>query len=176
MKAHWKQTPLEQAQKRSPALDKARQIAELKHEIKVLQAQLRDSRYQKESAIEAAKMYRSRVEEYETDRDRYRTLRTLDVMVMDKDGAKYLKGEELDKYIDEHHAVGLQAAIHQRLSKHYQQALAASMVQTKQAVANSILQAKYVHQAYPTGFTITEGWDDGDDTGGQGQEANQGNP
>lgn len=176
MKAPWKQTPLQQAQKRSPALDKEKQIAELKHKIKVLQEQLRESRYKVASLNDACTLWRENATNLQRHYDRYNTLRTLDVMIMDKDGAKYLKGEELDKYIDAHHAVDLQAAIHQRLSKHYQQALAASMVQTKQAVANSILKPQYIYQTYPTGFTITEGWDDGDDTGGQGQEANQGNP
>lgn len=176
MKAPWKQTPLEQAQKRSPALDKARQIAELKHEIKVLQTQLRDSRYERESAVESAKMYRSRADDYQLNHERYKTLRDLELMVMAKDGAKYLKGEELDKYIDEYHGVSLQADINRRLSQQFQQALAASMIQTKQAAAQSILNAKYIHKSYPMGFTITEGWDDGNDTGSQGQETNQGNP
>ena len=176
MKAHWKQTPLQQAQKRSPALDKEKQIAELKHEIKVLQEQLRESRYKVASLNDACTLWRENAKSLELDHERYNTLRELDVMIMGKDGAKYLKRAELDKYLDEYYGVALQTGVLNKLSASYQQALAASMVQTKQAVASSILQAKYIYQTYPMGFTITEGWDDGDDTGGQGQEANQGNP
>lgn len=156
MKAPWKQTPLEQAQKRSPALDKEKQIVELKAEIARMKAG-KDMLLRKVQALDdACGRWRATADEYETDRDRYQTLRTLDVIVMDKDGAKYLKGEELDKYIDEYNGVSLR---YRQISKQYQAALAKSMIQTKQAVAQSIMQ----HKAYPMEFTIT-GIDYGLDT------------
>lgn len=162
MKAHWKQTPLEQAQKRSPALDQAKRTAELKAEVDRLQARMDDLKLKTVMLNEACGRWRALADEYEADRDRYKTLRALDVMVMAKDGAKYLKGEELDKYIDEYHGVTLRAGVYNNISKQYQAALAKSMIQTKQAAAQSIMQ----HRAYPMGFTIT-GFEDGLDTGSE---------
>lgn len=152
MKASWKQTPLEQSKKRSPALDQAKQIAELKAEISRMHARTADLKLKNDALNDACGRWRALADEYEADRDRYKTLRELDVMVMDKDGAKYLKGEELDKYIDEHHGVRLRAGVYQRISKQYQQALAASMAQTKAEMANSILQQKYIHKTYTLGI------------------------
>ncbi len=45
-------------------------------------------------------------------------------------------------------------------------ALAASMMQTKQALAESILKPQYIHTTYPMSFTIT-GFEDGLDTGSE---------
>ena len=159
MKAPWKQTPLEQAQKRSPALDQAKQIAELKAEITKLKRQAHEVAIANDALNDACGRWRGLADEYENDRDRYQTLRTLDVMVMDKDGAKYLKGEELDKYIDEYNGVSLR---YRQISKQYQAALAKSMIQTKHAAVQIIMQ----HKAYPMTFTITEA-DYGFDTGSE---------
>ena len=175
MKAPWKQTPLEQAQKRSPALDKEKQIVELKAEIARMKAG-KDMLLRKVQALDdACGRWRGLADEYEADRDRYQTLRTLDVMVMDKDGAKYLKGEELDKYIDDYHGVTLRVGVYNSINKRYLKSLSEAMVQTKEAMASNILNSKYTHKAYPMSFTIT-GFEDGLDTGSQGQETNQGNP
>ena len=152
MKAHWKQTPLEQAQKRSPALDKEKQIVDLKAEISRMHARLDDLKLKNDMLNEACGRWRALADEYEADRDRYKTLRELDVMVMDKDGAKYLKGEELDKYVDEYHGVTLRLGVYNNINMKYKAALAASMVQTKQAVATSILKPEYIHKTYTLGI------------------------
>jgi len=151
MTAMWKKPALEQAQKRSPALDKAKQIAELKHEMKVLQDQLRAARLQKDHLKEAATNWRQTAEGYRKDHDRYQTLRDQELMVMNKDGAKYLKGEELDKYVDGLHGVSLPGDIYSRISKSYQQQLAASMINTRTIAMSKLLGAP---------FTFT--WDETD--------------
>ena len=164
MKAPWKQTPLEQAQKRSPALDKEKQIAELKAEIVKLKRQAHEVAIANDALNDACGRWRATADEYEVERDRYQTLRTLDVMVMDKDGAKYLKGAELDKYIDEHCMGRIESGVLGNINKRYLKALSAAMLQTKEAMASNILNSKYAHKAYPTGFTFT-GFEDGLDTG-----------
>jgi hypothetical protein len=150
MTAMWKKPALEQAQKRSPALDKAKQIAELKYEMKVLQDQLRVVRLQKDHLKEAATNWRQTAEDYRKGHDRYEFLREQELMVMNKDGAKYLKDEELDKYVD-----GLQGSISvdliNRLGKSYQQQLAASMAYTRTTAMSKVLGAP---------FTFT--WDETD--------------
>ena len=151
MTAMWKKPALEQAQKRSPALDKAKQIAELKHEMKVLQDQLRAVRLEKEHLHNSAVRWRESADSYQKDRDRYQTLREQELMVMNKDGAKYLKGEELDKYVDGLHGVSLQGDIYSRISKSYQQQLAASMAYTRTTAMSKVLGAP---------FTFT--WDESD--------------
>lgn len=166
MKAPWKQTPLEQAQKRSPALDKEKQIVELKAEVARLKAARSILLEKNQTLNDACGRWRGLADEYEADRDRYQTLRTLDVMVMAKDGAKYLKGEELDKYIDDYHGVTLRTGVYNSINKRYLKSLAASMAQTKEAMASNILNSRYVHTAYPMSFTITE-FEDGLDTGSE---------
>ena len=166
MKAPWKQTPLEQAQKRSPALDKEKQIAELKAEIARMKAG-KDMLLRKVEALnDACGRWRATADECEASRDRYQTLRTLDVMVMDKDGAKYLKGEELDKYLDEYYGIRLSSGVLNRMQSKYLKSLSEAMVQTKEAMASNILNSKYTHKAYPMSFTIT-GFEDGLDTGSE---------
>ena len=175
MKAPWKQTPLEQAQKRSPALDKEKQIADLKAEIAKLKRQAHEVAVANDALNDACGRWRATADEYENDRDRYQTLRNLDVMIMDKDGAKYLKGAELDKYIDEYHGIKLQASVYNNINKRYLKALSAAMAQTKQSVAANVIKHKYVHSTYPMGFTLTE-IDYGLDARSSSQEEDQGNP
>lgn len=166
MKAPWKQTPLEQAQKRSPALDKEKQIAELKAEIAKLKRQAHEVAIANDALNDACGRWRATADEYEVERDRYQTLRTLDVMVMDKDGAKYLKGEELDKYLDEYYGIRLSSGVLNKMHSRYLQSLAEAMRQTKESMASNILNSKYAHKAYPMSFTIT-GFEDGLDTGSE---------
>lgn len=166
MKAHWKQTPLEQAQKRSPALDKEKQIAELKAEIVKLKRQAHEVAIANDALNDACGRWRATADEYEAERDRYQTLRTLDVMIMDKDGAKYLKGEELDKYLDEYYGIRLSSGVLNKMHSRYLKSLAEAMRQTKEAMASNILNSKYTHKAYPMSFTIT-GFEDGLDTGSE---------
>lgn len=47
------------------------------------------------------KSLRKQIANTEDDSMRYRRLRQLEVVIMAEDGAKYLKGEDLDHYIDE---------------------------------------------------------------------------
>ena len=163
MKAPWKQTPLEQAQKRSPALDQAKQIVELKAEVARLKA-ARSILLEKNQALnDACGRWRATADEYEASRDRYQTLREMELMVMDKDGAKYLKGEELDKYLDEYYGIRLSSGVLNRMQSKYLKSLSEAMRQTKQTVTTNILN---VHTAYPMSFTITE-FEDGLDTGSE---------
>jgi hypothetical protein len=46
------------------------------------------------------KSLRKQVSDLEDDSMRYRRLRQLEVVIMAEDGAKYLKGSELDEYLD----------------------------------------------------------------------------
>lgn len=156
MKAHWKQTPLEQAQKRSPALDKEKQIAELKAEIAKLHYG-REMLLAKNQALnDSCSRWRSLADEYERNNNRYNLLRQLDVMVMDKDGAKYLKGEELDNYVDNYRGLRLSGDIYSRISKSYQQQLAASMVQTRSVAMSEVLGTPYEYKTYSLGSMFTE--------------------
>lgn len=52
-------------------------------------------------AQEYIKSLRKQVSNLEDDAMRYRRLRQLEVVIMAEDGAKYLKGYDLDEYIDE---------------------------------------------------------------------------
>jgi hypothetical protein len=51
-------------------------------------------------ALEHNTRLRKRVGDLEEDSLRYRRMRQLEVVIMAEDGAKYLKGKELDEYID----------------------------------------------------------------------------
>lgn len=156
MKAPWKQTPLEQAQKRTPASDQAKQIVELKAEIARMKAG-KDMLLRKVQALDdACGRWRSVADEYERNNNRYDLLRELDVMVMDKDGAKYLKGEELDNYVDNYRGLRLSGDIYSRISKSYQQQLAASMVQTRSVAMSEVLGTPYEYKTYSLGSMFTE--------------------
>jgi len=47
------------------------------------------------------KSLRKQLDQTEDDAMRYRRMRQLEVVIMAEDGAKYLKGHDLDEYIDE---------------------------------------------------------------------------
>jgi hypothetical protein len=49
---------------------------------------------------EYVKRLRKQLNDTEGDAMRYRRMRQLEVVIMAEDGAKYLKGKELDEYID----------------------------------------------------------------------------
>ena len=160
MTAMWKKPALEQAQKRSPALDKAKQIAELKHEMKVLQNQLRTVRAEKDQIHNSAVHWRQTADDARKDKERYEFLRDQELMVMNKDGAQYLKGEDLDKYVDKE-LLNMPISYWGSSAAKYTQALAASMAQTKQALVKQVFNNQYVLKAYPMSFTITEDTDHG---------------
>ena len=52
-------------------------------------------------AQEYIKRLKKNVDEFQGNAMRYRRLRQLEVVIMAEDGAKYLKGSDLDDYIDE---------------------------------------------------------------------------
>lgn len=54
-----------------------------------------------EQAQQYIKSLRKNIDNLEGDAMRYRRLRQLEVVIMAEDGAKYLKGYDLDEYIDE---------------------------------------------------------------------------
>lgn len=163
MTAMWKKSALEQAQKRSSALDKAKQIAELKHEMKVLQNQLRTVRAEKDQIHNSAVHWRQTADDARKDKERYEFLRDQELMIMNKDGAQYLKGEDLDKYVDKELLNMPIRYWGSSMSTKYAQALAASMAQTKQAVVEQMLNNQYVLKTYPMSFTVTEDTDNGID-------------
>ena len=95
-KAKYKQRPLEkiqhqQVQERIANLEKA--LAESEQEKAYLSKRV-------ESVTEVAEDYKKGWEEASADQSRYRFLRGLEVMVLDNDGAKYLKDDELTEYCD----------------------------------------------------------------------------
>jgi len=95
-KAKYKQRPLEkiqhqQVQERIAKLEKA--LAESEQEKAFLSKRV-------ESITEVAEGYKKGWEEASADQSRYRFLRGLEVMVLDNDGAKYLKDDELTEYCD----------------------------------------------------------------------------
>jgi len=95
-KAKYKQRPLEkiqhqQVQERIANLEKA--LAESEQEKAFLSKRV-------ESVTEVAEGYKKGWEEASADQSRYRFLRGLEVMVLDNDGAKYLKDDELTEYCD----------------------------------------------------------------------------
>lgn len=53
------------------------------------------------NAVERIKRQQKTIDNLEGDAMRYRRLRQLEVIIMAEDGAKYLKGKDLDHYIDD---------------------------------------------------------------------------
>jgi len=95
-KAKYKQRPLEkiqhqQVQERIAKLEKA--LAESEQEKAFLSKRV-------ESVSEVAENYKKGWEEASADQTRYRFLKGLELMVLDNEGAKYLKEDELTEYCD----------------------------------------------------------------------------
>ena len=95
-KAKYKQRPLEkiqhqQVQERIAKLEKA--LAESEQEKAFLSKRV-------ESVSEVAENYKKGWEEASADQSRYRFLKGLEVMVLDNEGAKYLKEDALTEYCD----------------------------------------------------------------------------
>jgi predicted nucleic acid-binding Zn-ribbon protein len=72
----------------------------LQQENQKLKERIKTLAYECEDLLRSAKHFREKAAEHEGYSERYRVLRTKDVMVLDGE-PKYLKGEDLDNYCDE---------------------------------------------------------------------------
>ena len=68
-------------------------------------------------ANEHAKILKKKIDNLQDDAMRYRRLRQLEVVIMAEDGAKYLKGKDLDGYIDDLPARTLTSAQFTKVAK-----------------------------------------------------------
>lgn len=165
MKAEWKQAPLDQAQKKSMLRNQAKQIEELKKSVERLKQHVEMDKVSLVRLRDELAYTREQRAQAERNADRYNALRTQELMIMSKDGAKYLKDEELDKYADSIWGLGMKMGFD--LHSKYAQALAQSMAQSKHVTVAQILKNEYVTKVYPMSFTVTEDPDYGDDTGSE---------
>ena len=182
MTAMWKQSALDQAQKKAVLRNLEKVVAEQKRSLARLEAKVKDVERQRDNFREAYNSMHAQRDILEKFRERYEFLREQELMIMNKDGAQYFKGKELDKYVDE----GIQnswgrswgSMTSNKYAQSMTQALARSMVQTKETLVEQVLNNKFAQQtpidaqyhyawkAYPMSFTITEESDDGNDPRG----------
>lgn len=155
MTAMWKQTPLDQAQKKSQLRNLEKVVAEQKKSIQRLKLEAADLKHQRENLHGAYNIIQKQRDDLEKFKERYEFLREQELMVMNKDGAQYLKGEDLDKYVDKE-LLNMPIRYWGSSAANYTQALARSMAQTKQVMAEQIFNNQYVLKSYPMSFTITE--------------------
>ena len=155
MTAMWKQTPLDQAQKKSQLRNLEKVVAEQKKSIQRLKLEAADLKHQRDMLHASYNSVRDQKNEVEKFKERYEFLREQELMIMNKDGAQYLKGEDLDKYVDKE-LLNMPIRYWGSSAAKYTQALAASMAQTKQALVEQVFNNQYVLKSYPMSFTITE--------------------
>jgi hypothetical protein len=142
MKAEWKKSPLEKAKRKEPLQDAAQRIAELEEQVRLL-------RFERDNEMRVRKHMAEVVHRVEMQRDQalekahmFDLIYHLEVMIADKDGFKLLKGKELEQYCRDH--------AYTTASAKYVDALARSMIQTKQSAATSIFnQHNYQYVIYP---------------------------
>ena len=177
MTAMWKQSALDQAQKKAVLRNLEKVVAEQKKTIQRLKLETADLKHQRDTMHASYNSVRDQKHDLEKFQERYEFLREQELMIMNKDGAQYLKGEDLDKYVDKKLQEMPINYWGNSMSSKYAQALAKSMMQTKEAIATRLLsqpaqtpvdgQYHYAWKAYPMSFTITEEPNDGDDPGSQ---------
>lgn len=155
MTAMWKQTALDQAQKKAVVRNLEKVVAEQKKSIQRLKLEAADLKHQRDNLHGAYNIVQKQRDDLEKFKERYEFLREQELMVMNKDGAQYLKGEDLDKYVDKE-LLNMPMRYWGSSAAKYTQALAQSMMQTKQAVVEQMLNNQYVLKSYPMSFTITE--------------------
>lgn len=165
MTAMWKQSALDQAQKKAVLRNLEKVVAEQKKIILRLKLETADLKHQRDTMHASYNSVRDHNNDLEKFQERYKFLRQQELMIMNKDGAQYLKGEDLDKYVDKELQEMPINYWGNSMSSKYSQALAQSMMQTKQAVVAQMFNNQYVLKAYPMSFTITEEPNDGNDTG-----------
>lgn len=165
MTAMWKQSALDQAQKKAVLRNLEKVVAEQKKIIQRLKLETADLKHQRDTMHASYNSVRDQKHEVEKFKERYEFLREQELMVMNKDGAQYLKGEDLDNYVDKKLQEMPINYWGNSMATTYAQALAKSMVSTKQAVVEQVFNNQYVLKSYPMSFTITEDADYGNDTG-----------
>jgi predicted nuclease with TOPRIM domain len=157
MTAMWKQTALDQAQKKAVVRNLEKVVAEQKKSIQRLKLEAADLKHQRDNLQGAYNIVQKQRDGLEKFEERYEFLRNQELMVMNKDGAQYLKGEDLDKYVDrELLNMPIRYWGSSSMSTKYAQALAQSMIQSKQMVVQAVMQQQYELKTYPMSFTITE--------------------
>lgn len=126
-KAKWKEPPLQRAFGEHPAVQ---QNKDLKHEIFELKEKLAFVESQKASVCTAHQNMCEKLQQYESANMRYKWLKAQGV-VLEYDGEfKHLKGDDMDKFFEDTQDLRAQ---------YYAQALANSMRQTKEAVAQTVI-------------------------------------
>ena len=156
MTAQWKQTALDQAQKKAVVRNLEKVVAEQKKSIQRLKLEAADLKHQRDNLHGAYNIVQKQRDDLEKFKERYEFLREQELMVMNKDGAQYLKGEDLDKYVDKELLNMPIRYWGSNMSTKYAQALAQSMIRSKQMMVQAVMQQQYEFKTYPTSFTITE--------------------
>jgi hypothetical protein len=142
MKAEWKKSPLERAKRKEPLQDAAQRIAELEEQVRLLRFERDNEKRMREHMVEVAQRVEMQRDQAFDKAHMFDLIYHLEVMIADKDGFKLLKGKELEQYCRDH--------AYTTASDKYVDALARSMIQTKQSAATSIFnQQMYEHVSYP---------------------------
>ncbi len=128
-KAKWKEPPLQRAFGEHPAVQ---QNKDLKHELFELKEKLAYVKAQKEAVAAAHKGLHERLKKYESANMRYSWLKAQGVVLEYNGEFKHLKGGDMDKFFEDTPLPGFLGSI-------YAQALANSMRQTKEAVAQTLI-------------------------------------
>lgn len=135
----------------------------LQQENQALKARIDVLVHEREQYLKSARHFRDKAHEHEGDSERYRVLRTKDVMVLDGE-PKYLKREDLDKYCDEENrkfwgVTGLSARLARMVNGGAMQTTPTKLVLNPSmwAAAQKILKEER----------------DGNDTGSESKEADQ---
>lgn len=166
MTAMWKQSALDQAQKKAVLRNLEKVVAEQKKTIQRLRLETADLKHQRDTMHANYNSMQRQRDELEKFKERYEFLREQELMIMNKDGAQYLKGDDLDKYVDKKLQEMPIKYWGNSMSSKYAQALAKSMMQTKQVIATGLMQQHFELKSYPMSFTITEDADYGNDPRG----------
>lgn len=128
-KAQWKEPPRERAFGQHPAVQ---QNKDLKHKIFELEERIKIANTKKTVLKNAHQGLRERLQQYESAVMRYKWLKAQGV-VLEYDGEfKHLKGDDMDKFFENTPQPVF-------LGNIYAQALAKSMQQTKNAVAQTLI-------------------------------------
>jgi len=145
-KAKWKEPPLQRAFGEHPAVH---QNKDLKHEIFELKERLEVSRAKNAALAEAHSNMRERLQQYESANMRYKWLKAQGV-VLEYDGEfKHLKGDDMDKFFEDTQDLRAQ---------YYAQALANSMRQTKEAVAQTVIYGTNATHMYVDELQELKSW------------------
>lgn len=148
MKAEWKKSPLEKSKRKDPVKDAAQRIAELEARVAALTQERENTRFKQAHLLEVAKRFEEQRDQALKRAHMFDLVCHLEIMVADKDGFKLLKGKELEQYCRDH--------AYTTASDKYVDALARSMIQTKQSVATSILNRHIYHNVIYPGIKSQE--------------------